>query len=74
VPVLGYLDDALLLPLGVALVRRLIPADVREDCRARAQASGGVGAKWWAIVGAGAIIALWIGLIVAISVALRGRL
>jgi uncharacterized membrane protein YkvA (DUF1232 family) len=38
VPVLGYVDDVLLLPLGILLVRRLIPAAVLEDARARAAA------------------------------------
>ncbi len=36
VPILGYLDDLVLLPLGVALVLRLIPAEVMAECRARA--------------------------------------
>ena len=36
VPVLGYLDDAILLPLGILVVIRLIPPAVLEDCRARA--------------------------------------
>jgi len=35
IPVLGYLDDLLLVPLGLWLAVRLIPADVMEDCRAR---------------------------------------
>jgi len=36
IPVLGYLDDLLLLPLGILLVRRLIPPAVLEQCRAQA--------------------------------------
>lgn len=36
VPVLGYLDDLILLPLGILLVIRLVPADVLADSRARA--------------------------------------
>jgi uncharacterized membrane protein YkvA (DUF1232 family) len=38
VPVLGYLDDLLLLPLGIALAIKLIPAAVMVDSRARADA------------------------------------
>lgn len=34
IPVLGLLDDALLVPLGVALARRLVPPDVLAECRA----------------------------------------
>lgn len=33
IPVLGYLDDVILLPLGIALVIRLIPRDVLDSCR-----------------------------------------
>jgi uncharacterized membrane protein YkvA (DUF1232 family) len=38
VPVLGVLDDLVVIPLGVLVVRRLIPAPVLAECRARAQA------------------------------------
>jgi uncharacterized membrane protein YkvA (DUF1232 family) len=38
IPVLGYLDDLLLLPLGIWLVLRLIPAEVMADSRLAAQA------------------------------------
>ena len=33
IPVLGYLDDLILIPLGLMLVIRLIPADVLAECR-----------------------------------------
>jgi len=33
IPVLGYLDDLLLVPLGLALALRLIPAPVLAECR-----------------------------------------
>ena len=36
IPVLGYLDDLVLVPLGVALVVKLTPADVLVDARERA--------------------------------------
>jgi uncharacterized membrane protein YkvA (DUF1232 family) len=35
IPVLGYLDDLVLVPAGVALVIRLVPRDVWDDCLAR---------------------------------------
>ena len=38
VPVLGLLDEVILLPLGIALALRMIPADVMADARGRAQA------------------------------------
>jgi uncharacterized membrane protein YkvA (DUF1232 family) len=36
IPVLGQLDDLLLVPLGIALVLRLVPAEVMADARERA--------------------------------------
>ncbi|GCL61174.1 membrane protein [Rubrivivax pictus] len=36
VPVLGYLDDLVLVPLGLLLVIRLLPADVLADARRQA--------------------------------------
>lgn len=37
IPVLGLLDDFVLIPLGVLLVRSMIPIEVMEDCRKRAR-------------------------------------
>jgi len=37
IPIIGYLDDLILVPLGIALVIRLIPAETLADCRERAQ-------------------------------------
>ena len=37
VPVLGYLDDLILIPLGVALAIRMIPAPVLAECRKKAR-------------------------------------
>ena len=39
VPVLGYLDDLLLVPLGLLLVIRLLPPEVLADARRRAAAT-----------------------------------
>lgn len=36
IPVLGYLDDLILLPALVALTVRLVPASVMDECRAEA--------------------------------------
>ncbi|MBS0338119.1 MAG: DUF1232 domain-containing protein [Proteobacteria bacterium] len=38
IPVLGYLDDLILVPLGIYLVLRLLPANVIADSRKRADA------------------------------------
>jgi uncharacterized membrane protein YkvA (DUF1232 family) len=37
VPVLGYLDDLILVPLGVALAIKMIPPHVLAECRERAR-------------------------------------
>ncbi len=60
IPVLGYLDDMVLLPLGVWLAVRRIPPAVLAQCRQRAQdwlAAAGRKPVAWA--GAALVIALW---------------
>ena len=37
VPVLGYLDDLILIPLGIVLAVRMIPRPILDECRAQAQ-------------------------------------
>ncbi len=37
IPVLGYLDEVILIPIGIALAIRMIPPDVLSDCRERAR-------------------------------------
>jgi uncharacterized membrane protein YkvA (DUF1232 family) len=37
VPIIGYLDDLVLIPLGIALVLRLTPSGVLAECRMQAQ-------------------------------------
>ena len=37
VPVLGYVDDLILIPLGIALAIKMIPPSVLAECRARAR-------------------------------------
>lgn len=56
VPVLGYLDDAVLVPLGILAAIRLVPAAVMAECRARAEASH---ARPVSRAGAAVIIGLW---------------
>jgi uncharacterized membrane protein YkvA (DUF1232 family) len=63
VPVLGYLDDLILIPLGIALAIRLIPRPVMAECRVRAEqtaADRGSGR-----VAAAVIVAIWIAATVA---------
>jgi uncharacterized membrane protein YkvA (DUF1232 family) len=69
IPVLGYLDDLLLVPLGIALAVRLIPPAVLAECRTRAAASGDRPVNW---VAAGVIVAVWL-VLAALAVALAAR-
>lgn len=59
IPVLGYLDDLVLVPLGIALALRMIPPEVMDECREKADAvmREGKPTNWKA---AGAIIAVWV--------------
>jgi uncharacterized membrane protein YkvA (DUF1232 family) len=59
IPVLGYLDDLVLVPLGIAFVRKMIPATVLMECRKKAQLtmSQDYPTSW---VAAGVIIIIWL--------------
>lgn len=57
IPVLGYLDDLLLVPLGLALVLRLLPPPVLADARAQAERTLARPRSWLA---AAVIVALWL--------------
>ena len=37
IPIIGYLDDMILLPLGIALAIKLMPETIWQDCRHKAQ-------------------------------------
>jgi uncharacterized membrane protein YkvA (DUF1232 family) len=59
IPILGYLDDLLLVPLGIALALRMIPPVVMSDCRAQARLAmeRGQPTNWPAAL---AIVAIWL--------------
>jgi uncharacterized membrane protein YkvA (DUF1232 family) len=61
IPVLGYLDDLILIPLGIAIVIKLIPDEVLRDCRQKAESTMTAGKpKNW--VAGGIIILIWVAL------------
>lgn len=66
IPVLGYLDDVIIVPLGIVLAMKLIPAEVMAECRARADANR-PSSKPRNYAGAAVVVALWI-LLAAISI------
>lgn len=61
IPVLGYLDDLVILPIGIWLVLKLVPQNVMEECRGQA-------ARWLAenrakprnYIAAVLIVAVWL--------------
>ena len=62
IPVLGYVDDVLLLPLLILLTIKLLPPDVLAECRSQADAwIGAKGSKPSSRIGAVLIVSLWVG-------------
>jgi len=60
-PVLGYLDDLLILPALIALSLRLLPPEVMADARRRAEEEPPRLKENW--VTASVFIAVWVGVI-----------
>lgn len=59
IPVLGYLDDLVLIPLGVLAVRAMIPEAVLADCRERATHLSTQPTNW---IAAAIIVVIWLSL------------
>jgi uncharacterized membrane protein YkvA (DUF1232 family) len=57
IPVLGYLDDLILVPLGIALALKLVPEPVMAECRERARAASD---RPISRIGAAFMIAVWL--------------
>ncbi|QJY34077.1 DUF1232 domain-containing protein [Diaphorobacter sp. JS3050] len=70
IPMLGYLDDLLIVPLGLALVLRLLPPPVLLAARERAARMLARPRSWLA---AAIIIMLWVLLAVLLFAWWRGR-
>ncbi|ANF25715.1 YkvA family protein [Stutzerimonas stutzeri] len=59
IPVLGYLDDLLLLPLGIWLAIRLMPPAILSECRAQALAWENT-PRSISRAGAAAVVLIWV--------------
>jgi uncharacterized membrane protein YkvA (DUF1232 family) len=59
VPVLGYLDDLILIPLGISLAMKMVPPTVLAECRARAKETIQSGKPVSRVAGA-VIVVIWI--------------
>ncbi|WP_152393268.1 YkvA family protein [Paenibacillus guangzhouensis] len=68
IPVLGYLDDVILVPIGITIALRLIPLAVIKDCTIQAEERllKGIPKNWF--VGA-IIILLWITTLLWVTIA-----
>lgn len=64
IPVLGYLDDLLLVPLGIAMAIRLIPRELLAEFRAAAASRPGRPKSY---IAAAIIVLLWIALLFIIG-------
>ncbi len=65
IPLLGYLDDLILLPLGIWLALKIIPPDIMTDARAQAAQYERIEGPWGRIgvvliIAIYLLIALWI--------------
>lgn len=69
IPVLGHLDDLLIVPLGLWLVIRLIPAALLAEFRARAEALPRP-RSWLA---ASVIVALWVATAASLALLLKSH-
>lgn len=67
IPILGLLDDIILLPLGIALLIKIIPPDVMEECRKKAKEIENEKLPKNYFMAA-LVILLWIGIIALIAV------
>jgi uncharacterized membrane protein YkvA (DUF1232 family) len=71
IPVLGHLDDLVLVPLGILLALKMIPPEMMAECREKAEdvVAQGKPVNWAA---AAIVIATWL-LVAALVVALVQR-
>jgi uncharacterized membrane protein YkvA (DUF1232 family) len=59
IPILGYLDDLILVPLGIIWVLKMIPPDVLAECREQAEAAMNEG-KPTSWIAAAVIVTIWL--------------
>ena len=70
IPILGYLDDLVLVPIGVALAIRMIPTPVLAECRQEARLT--TKEKPTNRTAAAVIVVLWL-LLAALAILLMRR-
>ncbi len=68
IPVLGYLDDLLIVPAGIWLVTRMVPAPLMQEFRLRATRKAD---RPISLVAAGIVVLLWLGVGFAVWTVIR---
>jgi uncharacterized membrane protein YkvA (DUF1232 family) len=58
IPILGYLDDLIIIPAGIYLSIKMIPQGVMQECREKAKSDKFSTKSKWIMVGI--IISVWI--------------
>ena len=66
IPLVGHLDDLVLVPLGIIVVRWLIPSDVIVECRGRARAEISYG-SFIGKAGAAVIVVIWVAVLLLLG-------
>ncbi len=66
IPVLGYLDDLIILPMLIYLALRFIPSEIWNDCVIKAEQNENKLPKIW-LVG-GLIILIWVSILIYLLV------
>ena len=67
IPVVGLVDEVILLPFAIVLAVKMIPADVMAECRSRAPQLQLTG-SWMGRIGAALIVLFWLALVVLAAV------
>ena len=65
IPIIGLLDDLVLVPLGILLAMKMIPKEIWDECRLSAEHEVLVDKKF-GLIGAAVIILIWALLILAV--------
>ncbi len=58
IPIIGYLDDVILIPIGIACLIKMIPKDILNECRKKANSRQINKGRHW--VAASVIIIIWL--------------
>jgi uncharacterized membrane protein YkvA (DUF1232 family) len=61
IPIIGYLDDLIILSLGIVLAIKMIPREVMEECQK--ESAKGIKDKKIAVIGLIIIISIWVALL-----------